>query len=129
MAKAKAASAATKGANTASFIEAGTSVATTAISTIAQVNDANQRRRFEQNFASLNLDQQQALEREIQNANSSSERLRVLAEYLTVLNTKRINNLVSRYSDEERKKRLNLIIIASGIGLAAILLVYVATKK
>lgn len=129
MAKAKAAAAATKGAGTASFIEAGTSVATTAISTIAQVNDANQRRRFEQNFASLNLDQQQALEREIQNANSSSERLRVLAEYLTVLNTKRINNLVSRYSDEERKKRLNLIIIASGIGLAAILLVYVATKK
>lgn len=128
MAKSKAAGAAAKGASTASFIEAGASVASTAISTIAQVSDANQRRRFEQNFAALSADQQQALERELMNSTSASERLRTLAEYLTVLNTKRINNLVNKYADEEKRKRLNLILIASGLGLAAIIIVYVVTK-
>lgn len=128
MAKAKAAATATKGAGTASAIEAGGSVISTAVSTIAQVSDSNQRRRFEQNFASLTADQQRALEKELLNANTASERLRTLAEYLTVLNTKRINNLVNKYADEEKRKRLNLILIASGIGLAAIIIVYVVTK-
>jgi len=124
-----AASSVAKGANLASGIEAGGQVAALAISTIAQVSDANKRRRFEQNLAFLNMDQQKALDSELRNANNASERLKIIAEYLTVLNTQRINNLVSRYSDDEKRKRTTLIIAAAGLGLAAILIVYVITKK
>lgn len=117
-----------KGANLASGIEAAGQVAGLAVSTIAQVSDANQRRRFEQNLAFLNAEQQNALNKELMSTQSASERLKIISEYLTFLNAKRISNLVSSVNEKEKKKRLNLILIASGLGLAAILIVYTLTK-
>jgi hypothetical protein len=124
-----AASTAAKGAGAADVIGAGGQAAALAISTIANVSDANQRRRFEQNFSLLNADAQKGLNEKLLQAQSESERLTILSQYLTQLNSQRIANLASFYSDKEKQKRTTTLLIAGGIVVVGIAIVYFAFKK
>jgi len=124
-----AASTAAKGAGAADVIGAGGQAAALAISTIANVSDANQRRRFEQNFSLLNADAQKGLNEKLLQAQSESERLTILSQYLTQLNSQRIANLASFYSDKEKQKRTTTLLIAGGIMVVGIAIVYFAFKK
>jgi len=125
----KAAGTAAKGAGAADVIGAGGQAAALAISTIANVSDANQRRRFEQNFSLLNADAQKGLNEKLLQAQSESERLTILSQYLTKLNSQRISNLASFYSDKEKQKRTTTLIIAGGIVVVGIAIVFFAFKK
>ena len=125
----KAAGTAAKGAGAADIIGAGGQAAALAISTIANVSDANQRRRFEQNFSLLNADAQKGLNEKLLQAQSESERLTILSQYLTKLNSQRISNLASFYSDKEKQKRTTTLIIAGGIVVVGIAIVFFAFKK
>jgi hypothetical protein len=124
-----AASTAAKGANTADIIGAGGQAAALAISTIANISDANKRRKFELNFSLLNADAQRGLNQKLMEAQSESERLTILSQFLTQLNSQRITNLASYYSDKEKQKRTTTLVIVGGIALVAIAIVYFAAKK
>jgi len=124
-----AASKASSLASKADVISAGGQIAGTAISTIASVSDANKRRKFEQNFQLLSLEQQRGLDTMLIKAKGESERLSILGQYLTQLNAQRISNLSKVYADREKKKTATTILIVVGalsIGLAA---VYFAFRK
>lgn len=124
-----AASAAVKGAGFANVASAAGDLGSVAISAISTINDVNKRRKFEQNFAQLTLEQQKGLELRLIESKSQTERLAVLSEYLTQLNTQRIANLASFYSDREKSKRTNLLIIAGGIALIGVIAAIILIKN
>lgn len=122
-------SAATKGAGAASAASAIGEAGATVISAISQINDATKRRKFEQNFSQLTLEQQKGLEIKLIEAKNQSQKLAVLSEYLTQLNTQRIANLANFYSDKEKSKRTMLLVLAGGIAVLAIVTLIVIKKK
>lgn len=118
-----AASKASSLASKADVISAGGQIAGMAISTIASVSDANKRRKFEQNFQLLSLEQQRGLDTMLINAKGENERLSILGQYLTQLNSQRISNLSNVYANREKQKRTTTILIVVGalaLGLSAV---------
>ena len=67
------ASTAAKGAKGADTIGAIGEIGATAISTISTINDVNKRRKFEQNFSLLTLEQQRGLDIKLGEAKSQTE--------------------------------------------------------
>lgn len=124
-----AASAAVKGAGFANVASGIGEIGSVAISAISTINDVNKRRKFEQNFAQLTLEQQKGLELKLIDAKSQTERLALLTEYLTQLNTQRIANLSNFYSDREKSKRTTLLIIAGGVALLGVIVAVVLIKN
>jgi 3-dehydroquinate dehydratase len=113
-------------ANVSSAISSGTSVVTDIAKTIAAVSDANQRRKFSQNLDLLNSDQQAALGKALLDAQSETERMKILRDVLTDLQSKRIDLLVSNVTEKEKKSRTNTYLAAGafilvGIGLVALI--------
>lgn len=110
-------------AGKADVIGAAGQVVGMAISTISTVSDANKRRKFEQNFQMLSLEQQKGLDTLMAQAKSQNERLSILGQYLTQLNSQRISSLANVYADREKKKRTTTVLIVVGafaIGIAAV---------
>lgn len=113
-------------ANVSSAISSGTSVVTDIAKTIAAVSDANQRRKFSQNLDLLNSDQQAALSKALLDAESETERMKILRDVLTDLQSKRIDLLVANVTEKEKKSRINTYLAAGafilvGIGLVALI--------
>jgi hypothetical protein len=113
-------------ANVSSAISSGTSVVTDIAKTIAAVSDANQRRKFSQNLDLLNSDQQAALSKALLDAESETERIKILRDVLTDLQSKRIDLLVANVTEKEKKSRTNTYLAAGafilvGIGLVALI--------
>jgi len=113
-------------ANVSSAISSGTSVVTDIAKTIAAVSDANQRRKFSQNLDLLNSDQQAALSKALLDAESDCERMKILRDVLTDLQSKRIDLLVANVTEKEKKSRTNTYLAAGafilvGIGLVALI--------
>lgn len=125
----KGASVAAKGAQAANVASAVGEVGATAISAISQINDANKRRKFEQNFQQLTLEQQKGLDMMVLRAKSQSERLGILSQYLTQLNAQRIQNLSNFYSDKEKSKRTNLLLIGGGILVVGVIVTILVLKR
>ena len=67
-------------ANISSSIASGTSVVTDIAKTIAAVSDAKQRQKFSQNLDLLNSDQQAALGKALLDAESETERMKILRD-------------------------------------------------
>ena len=124
-AQAKAISSANTANAIADIVNVGTSIATT----IASVNDARKREMFQQNLAVLSNDQQITLAKAINNASSESERLAIISQALTNLSSQRIANLEQVVADQEKKKRTETILYASGIIIVVGVLIYVIAKK
>ena len=123
--QAKAISSANTANAIADIVNVGTSIATT----IASVNDARKREMFQQNLAVLSNDQQITLAKAINNASSESERLAIISQALTNLSSQRIANLEQVVADQEKKKRTETILYASGIIVVVGVLIYVIAKK
>ena len=114
----------------ADLIAAVGAVTGLAITTISGVQDARQRALYEKNLDSLTADQQKALNTALLSANTESERMKLIVETLTNLQSKRIDLLTAKIGEEEKKKRTNLIISASIIGVIAIgIIAIIAIKK
>jgi hypothetical protein len=122
-----AAAQASQAANTAAAIQAGGEVASLAITTIATISDANQKRKFSQNLDALSLEQQDALNRALMEANNETERIKIIRDVLTNLQSKRIDLLVASVTEKENKTRTNTYIAAGafilvGIGIIAFII-------
>lgn len=126
---AKGAQAAAKGAQAANIASSVGDVAGTAISAISQINDTNKRRKFEQNFQKLTLEQQKGLEMMMLQTKSQSERLGILSQYLTQLNSQRIANLTNFYAEKEKGKRTNLLLIGGGIIVIGVIVTILVLKN
>jgi hypothetical protein len=116
-------------ANVSSSIASGTSVVTDIAKTIAGISDANQRRKFSQNLDLLNSDQQSALNKALLEANSETERIKILRDVLTDLQSKRIDLLVASVTEKEKKKRTNTYLAAGAFILVGIGLVVLIAKR
>lgn len=116
-------------AGKADVIGAAGQVVGTAISTIATVSDANKRRKFEQNFQMLSLEQQKGLDTLMAQAKSQNERISILGQYLTQLNSQRISSLANVYADREKQKRTTTILIVVGVFAIGIAAVYFAFRN
>lgn len=103
--------------------------ATAVVGVLATVNDQNKRRAFEQNFAALNFDQQDKLNKLLLDANSETERLAILTQSLSASSTQRINNIASLYAEAEKKKRNQQLIIGGGILFVGVVAVFLILKK
>ena len=114
----------------ADIIAAAGAVTGLAITTIAGVQDAKARALYSNNLDSLTADQQKKLNDALMSAGSESERMKLLAETLSNLQSKRIDLLSAKIGEDEKKKRANLIISASIIGVVAIgIIAVIAIKK
>lgn len=118
-----------RGANTASVIQATGDAASAVITAIGSVSDANQRRKFSQNLDLLTAEQQVALNKALVEANSETERMRILRDVLSDLQSKRIDLLVASVSEKEKKSRTNTYIAAGAFILVGIGLVALIVKK
>lgn len=116
-------------ANTAFAISDIANIGTSIATTIASVNDARKREMFQQNLAVLSNEQQITLAKAINNANSETERLSIISQALTNISSQRIANLQSIVADQEKKKRTETILYASGIIVVLGVLIYVIAKK
>jgi len=120
---------ASQAANTAAAIQAGGEVASLAINTIATISDANQKRKFSQNLDALSLEQQGALNRALMEANSETERIKIIRDVLSDLQSKRIDLLVASVTEKERKTRTNTYIAAGAFILVGIGIIAYIVKK
>jgi hypothetical protein len=118
-----------KAANVASAISSGGDIASTAITLISNIQDQKKRAQFQNNFSLLSADQQKALDKQLINANSESERLRILGERLTQLNIQRISNIAGVFAEQEKKKRNQQLLIGGGILLLLASAVFIIVKK
>ena len=118
-----------KAANVASAISSGGDIAATAITLISNIQDQKKRAQFQNNFALLSADQQKALDKQLINASSESERLRILGERLTQLNIQRISNIAGVFAEQEKKKRNQQLLIGGGILLFLSAAVFIIVKK
>ncbi len=116
-------------ANLASAISSGGDIASTAITLISNIQDQKKRAQFQNNFTLLSADQQKALEKQLINANSESERLKILGERLTQLNIQRISNIAGVFAEQEKKKRNQQLLIGGGILLFLSAAVFIIVKK
>jgi ribosomal protein S13 len=116
-------------ANTASAIADIVGIGTSIATTIASVEDARKREMFQQNLAVLSNEQQITLAKAINNANSETERLSIISQALTNISSQRIANLQNVVTEQERKKRTETILYASGIIVVLGVLIYVIAKK
>jgi hypothetical protein len=120
---------ASQAANTAAAIQAGGEVASLAVTTITGVGDTNLQRKFSQNLAALSLEQQDALNRALMEANNETERIKIIRDVLSNLQTKRIDLLVASVSEKERKSRTNTYIAAGAFILVGIGIIAYIVKK
>lgn len=118
-----------KAANVAATVQMGADTVSLITGVIASVNDKNKRRAFEQNFAALNLDQQNKLAKLVSDANSDTDRLAILTQALTSSTTQRINNIATMYAEMEKKKRNQKLLIGGGILFVGLVAVVLIVKK
>lgn len=115
-----------KGANTASAISSALSAATGVFEVISRIDDQKKRQLFQQNFSAISLDQQIKLDKSIRDAQSETEKFRILADALTKINIQRISGKAETVIQQERAQRNQKIILASvllTIGLVGIFLI------
>lgn len=125
----KVASQGAKAANIASAVSAGADIASSALTVIAGISDQKKRAQFQNNLSFLTLDQQGKLERELRDANSESERLKILTSALGSLNAQRIGNIASVYAEQEKKKRNQQLITLGAIAVIGVIALAIVLKK
>ncbi len=116
-------------ANTGDTITAIGDASSAIITAIGSVTDATQRRKFSQNLDLLNSDQQAALSKALLEAQSETERMKILRDVLTDLQSKRIDLLVASVTEKEKKNRYNTYLAAGAFILVGIGLVALIVKK
>lgn len=90
--------------------------------------DADKKRKFEQNLALLNKDQQKQLEYALINAKSEEARLKIISDVLGSSGNARIDAL-SRLQQEREKTKKTLLVVGIVGGVLVILTFILARKK
>ena len=98
---------------------------------IAQISDMAKRRKFEQNLASLSLDQKMALDKQLMDANSDSARQQILGDVLGKLDVARINGLTTVQTEKEKTNKtvMTVGIIAASVLVLGFMFITLKKKK
>ena len=96
---------------------------------IAKIGDDKKRAQFQNNLSLLSADENNALNKALINASSNTERLRIITDTLTNLESKRIDLLTQSGSASEAKIRTNTYIAAGVFVAVALGLILFVTKK
>lgn len=114
-------SAASSAAGTANLIGAGVSALTGIATTIAGINDMNERRKFEQSLSVLSNEQQQQLNLKLLAANTQNERLSILSNSIV--------QFATANQQAAAKTKTILLITAGGLTLGLLITVVLMSKK
>jgi hypothetical protein len=106
-----------------------TDIGLMAANTIATINDEKKRASFSASLDLLSLDQQDALNKALLNANSNTERLKIITDTLTALQLKRISLLTEADTASEAKIRMNTYMAAGAFVIVAIGIIVLIYKK
>lgn len=90
--------------------------------------DADKKRRFEQNLALLNVDQQKQLEDALRNAKSEEARQKIIGDVLGSVGGARIDAL-SRLQQEKEKTKKTLLVVGIAGGVLLILTLILVNRK
>jgi hypothetical protein len=113
----------------ADVLSSASAIAGQVLSTVSSYIDQNQRRKFEQSLATLSLDQQQKLAKEVNKENSELERFKIISDAVTKLNAQRIANISNPAIEQEKNKRLQYTYIGIGLIVAASIITYIIYKQ
>jgi hypothetical protein len=118
-----------QGANVANIVSAGANIAGSVFGVISNISDTKQRALFEANYRALSDEQQKKIDQQVASASSQTERLKILANSLTQLSIARISNQAGLLSQDEKKKR-NQMLLVGGIMIATgLIITYIIIKK
>lgn len=107
-------------------IQALTGIATA----IASINDADKRRKFEQQIALMNFDQREKLDKALRESKSADGRQLIVGQLLSGTSVARIDALSKVQVEKEKTKKVLLITgIAGGIILLGGFLFLIAKRK
>jgi len=112
----------------ADVLSSASAIAGQVLSTVSSYIDQNQRRKFEQSLATLSLDQQQKLSKEVNKESSELERFKIISDAITKLNAQRIANISNPAIEQEKNKRLQYTYIGIGLIVAASIITYIIYK-
>lgn len=118
-----------KVANVTAIVKTGADVASMAISLIAGMGDAKKRAQFSNNLTLLSEEANKQLQQRLLDANSESERMQILSEYLTDASKARIDNLTLTYKTEEARKRMVILVTGGVIIAIAVIAGFIIYKK
>jgi hypothetical protein len=113
----------------ADVLSSASAIAGQVLSTVSSYIDQNQRRKFEQSLATLSLDQQQKLAKEVNKENSELERFKIISDAVTKLNAQRIANISNPAIEQEKNKRLQYTYIGIRLIVAASIITYIIYKQ
>lgn len=119
----------TKGANIANIVSSGAAVGGSVFSVIANIQDSKQRALFESNFRSLSADQQRKIDQQVAAATSETAKLNILANAMTQLGVARITSQAGVITEQERKKRNELILVGGFVIATGLIITYLVVKK
>lgn len=105
-------------------ISAGTQIA----STVAQINDINKRRNFEQNLAMLSNKQKNDLEIALQRTNNINARIEILSNAVAQIRSAQSTAILTTTIQERSRRERTIALVVIG-GALAILLGVVLIKK
>jgi hypothetical protein len=113
----------------ADVLSSASAIAGQVLSTVSSYIDQNQRRKFEQSLATLSLDQQQKLAKEVNKESSELARFKIISDAVTKLNAQRIANISNPAIEQEKNKRLQYTYIGIGLIVAASIITYIIYKQ
>jgi hypothetical protein len=118
-----------RGTNIANIASSAANVGIGVFSVISNIQDSKQRALFEANFRSLSAEQQRKIDQQVSGASSESAKLNILANSLTQLGVARITSQANIITEEERKKRNELILIGGFVIATGLIITYIVIKK
>jgi hypothetical protein len=110
------------------IVGAITNIGATTASALTSMQDAKKRRSFENALSFLSQDKKNELEKQLKSADNEVQRISILSQALTNLQTQRISQLSTSIVEDEKKKRAKSIIFASGVIAVGGILVYLILK-
>jgi hypothetical protein len=117
------------GASATDIIGLVSNVGATAASAISQIQDAKQRQNFQNALMFLSQDKRGLLDRQLKEADSEVERIAILSQALSNLQSQRIGQLTTTIVQDERKKRNQTLLFAGGVVLVGGVIVYLILKN
>jgi hypothetical protein len=91
--------------------------------------DADKKRNIEQQLTFLNNDQKLKLEKQLREAKSEEERLKILGDTLNVIAAARVQGLSVVQVEKEKTKKQLLIVGIAAASLLVITLLFISRKK
>lgn len=97
-------------------------------STVASIKDAQKRAEIEERLQTLTLEKQQELEREVQNAQSLNERLKIITDAVTRIKIAEVQGKLSGKDKTDNNKKILYIVGGSFALLVGIVLIKLVSK-